>query len=527
MSNFFKSAVTKDNQIEHDLSFQSVLWFFLAGAFLVAVSDVPNDWGALFYLARGFLILLLFAAFVIPRPQALILLLMLALAGQDIVSSGYGEYADPGYATASIWQIGFGPVHSGYIIFGCLLWQLLRMGKITVQPFVFRAIVWFSTVPIIAAIIYGGFLTENARVEAVVDIRFAVMLLASIMLFLSFYKKYPQYFKTLLAILIGVLLARHLMDFIYVIANIGPEIAQDVSRGSEDSAKGAVVILVYLGIILIMTKRYVLIGVTMVISSVVLLVAYGTRNLWITFMLGIPIFIVFIGLRRIFSFLVIGVLLTTAGLGTLFIANPTTAELIYARSKTLIEGRPVDKFGVAVESNIISRIDQVRYAQIFNVFDSINRRYAWLWGTGYGGYYEDDVIPFPSDLPTAFAEYSFQTGKYYRTHQFTTHMFLKYGLLGWLCIISLWFIPGIVLFKMYRKREMFAKNQPIILHCVVLCLAAFLPTGMLQTFWSSKGLFINGMIIASCMTFAWKKQITSFPKLNLTASFRNLKRSLT
>ena len=520
MSNFFKSAVTKDNQIEHDLSFQSVLWFFLAGAFLVAVSDVPNDWGALFYLARGFLILLLFAAFVIPRPQALILLLMLALAGQDIVSSGYGEYANPGYATASVWQIGFGPVHAGYIIFGCMLWQLLRIKKITVQPFVLRALIWFSTVPIFAAVIYGSFLTENARIEAVVDMRFALMLMVSIILFLSFLKKYPQYFNTLLVAFIGVLLARHLMDLMYVIVNIGPEIAQDMSRGSEDSAKGAVVILVYLGMALILAKRHMLIGGAMVISSVVLLVAYGTRNLWITFMLGILVLISFLGLRKGVKFILIGAILTLAGVWMLFIVNPTTAEMIYARSKTLSEGRPVDKFAVAVESNIISRIDQVRYAQIFNVIDSLNRRYAWLWGTGYGGYYEDDAIPFPSDLQTAFAEYSFQTGKYYRTHQFTTQMFLKYGLLGWLCIISIWFIPGIVLFKMYRKREMFAKNQPVILHCVMLCLAAFLPTGMFQTFWSSKGLLINGMIIASCMAFAWKNQIMSFPKLNLTASFK-------
>lgn len=451
------------------------------------------------------------------------LLFMLAIAGKDIDSSGY---AGSGFATASIWQIGFGPVNAGYIIFGCLLWQLLRIKIITVQPFVRRAIIWFSTVPIVAAIIYGGFLTENAMVEAVVDMRFALMLMASIIMFYSFLKKYPEYFNTLLVAFICLLLARHMMDLIYVIANIGPEIAQDVSRGSEDSAKGAVVILIYLGMALILAKRHMLTGGAIVISSVVLLVAYGTRNLWITFLLGILVFISFLGLRKGVKFILIGAFLTIAGIWVLFIVNPTTAEIINARSKSLIEGRPVEKFGVAVEYNIISRIDQVRYAQVFNVLDSINRRYAWLWGTGYGGYYEDEVIPFPHDLQSAFAEYSFQTGKYYRTHQFTTHMFLKHGLLGWLCIISLWLIPGIVLFKIYRKKDMFAKNQPVLLHCVMLCFAAFLPTGMFQTFWSSKGLFLNGMIIASCMAFAGKNQITSFPKLNFTKCIGNLKHSV-
>jgi hypothetical protein len=59
---------------------------------------------------------------------------------------------------------------------------------------------------------------------------------------------------------------------------------------------------------------------------------------------------------------------------------------------------------------------------------------------------------------------------------------------------------------------MFAKDQPIILNSVMICIVAFLPTGMLQTSWSSKGLLINGMIIASCMAFAWKNQITPLTK---------------
>lgn len=493
-------------QENHDLRLKDVLFFFLGGALLVAISDIPNNWGVLFYAARGFLVILLLATFFISQRYAIILLLMLASTGLDIVSSGYGMFAEAGYSTASIWQLHFGPIHAGYIMFGCIFWQLLRIQKITVHPFVLRAIVWFSTVPFVAAVIYGGFLTENARIEAVVDMRFALMLITSIILFVSYFKKYPQYFNTLLVAFIGALLARHLMDFIYVIANIGPEIAQDVSRGSEDSAKGGVVLLIYLGMVLILTKRHILIGGTIVISSVFLLVAYGTRNLWITFMLGLLVLISLLELRKNVKLILMGAFLMIAGIWLLFVVNPTTAEIIYARSKTFIEDRPAYKYQLAVESNILTRIEEVRYAQILNVFDSLNRRYAWFWGTGYGGYYEDKVIPFPNVLQSAFAEYSFQSGEYYRAHEFNTQIFLKFGFLGWLVIVSLWFVPGYTLFKIFKSRNIFVKDQPIILNSVMICIAAFLPTGMLQTFWSSKGLLINGMIIASCMAFAWKNQ---------------------
>lgn len=501
----------------HDLSVRDVLFFFLGGALLVAISDIPNNWGVIFYVARGFLAILLFTTFVIPQRYALILLFMLALAGQDLVSSGFGGSAETGFATASIWQMGFGPINPGYIIFGCLFWQLIRLKIVTVQPFLMPAIIWFATVPIVAAIFYGGFLTEHARVEVVVDVKFALMLIGSIVLFLTYFKKDPRYLYNILCVLIGVLLARHLMDLIYVAANMGPAIATDVTRGSLDSAKGGIVFLLFLGLIFIWTKKYILLGILIAIPSIVLLIAYGTRNIWITFLFGVFVLALYLGLRRSFALMMIVVVLSFAGVWTLIVLNPTTAEVIYVRSKSLIEGRPVEKFAVAVDANIISRIDQVRYAQIFNVTDSINRRYAYLWGTGYGGYYEDTVFPFPWELDQgAFPEHYFQTGKFYRTHQFTTHMFLKHGFLGWLIIVSLWFVPGYALFKIFKSRNMYAKDQPIILNSVMLCIAAFLPTGMFQTYWSSKGLFLNGMIIASCMAFAGYHPVFS----SMTASAR-------
>lgn len=489
----------------HDFNIKDIALFFLCGSALVLISDIPSTWGSLFYIARGILALLLLSTLFLPSRFALLLLFMLAIAGQDIVS--FGDYSDPGleYSTASIWQMRLGPINPGAIVFGCMFWQLLRLTAIkaiAVPLFVKRAILWFATVPVITALFYGGFSSENAGIEAFVDIRFALMLITSILVFLSLFKKDPHYLYKFLAVFAGVLLARHFMDFIYVATNLGPAIAEGVTRGSEDSAKGAVVFLVFLGLILICIHKRVILGMALVIPAILLVVAYGTRNLWITSILGLIILALYLGLRRSLSFIAVGVILSIVGTWTLSMVNPESAEVVFARSKSFTEGYPIERFGVMVDYNLISRIDQVRYAQIFNVFDSIKRRNAFLWGTGYGGYYEDDVFPFPSVLKTAFPDYSFETGKYYRTHQFTTHMLLKHGLLGFICIVSLWFIPGYTLYKLFRQRNMFAADQPRMLNGMILCMAAFLPTGMFQTFWSAKGLLINGMVIACCMEFA-------------------------
>ena len=487
--------------IKTDISTKNILFYFLIGFVLVAISDVPGDWRVLYYVARGFLCFLLFSTFVIPVRPAVLLLLVIAIAGQDIVSSGDLIESNIEYFTASLWQLHIGPINASAIFFVCLLWQLWRINGITTPPVVRRALIWFSTVPVITGFFYGGFFSEHAGIEAIVDIKLALMLMASTILFLTLFKDDTNYLIKVLTIFTGALLARHLMDLIYVIANVGPAITTGVTRGSEDSAKGCIAFLIYLGLVIIWMRKRLLYGMAIVVPSVLLMVAYNTRNLWITFLFGTVILILCIGLRRSLPLLAIGIIVSFIGVGTLFIVNPGAAKLSLLRSQTITEGRPEENYAVLVDYNLISRIDQVRYAQIFNVLESVSRRYAYLWGTGYGGFYEDKEMPFPRDLTYSFPDYSFETGKFYRTHQFTTHIYLKHGLLGLFFIISLWFIPGYMLFKIFRRENMFTINKPTLFHGMMLSLVAFLPTGMFQTYWSGKGLFINGMLISTCLSF--------------------------
>ena len=483
-----------------DISVRSLLRYLACGLALVALSDVPNNWAAFFLLAQAILAFLLFLTLLLPIRPAIILLLMLAIAGQDIVSSGNTSL---NYSTASIWQLHVGPLNPSMIVFGVLFWRLFKIRKKTdLPPFVKWLILWLATVPVIAGLIYGGFFSGHAGVEVPQDLRFFLMPITTLILFLSILKRDPRYLTTMLAAFTGVLVARHFVDLIYVIANVGPVIAEGVSRGSTDSAKGGIVFLLFLGLVVVIIQKRLFLGILITIPSAFLLVSYGTRNIWITFVLGIFVLLMFIGVRRSIIFISLGTVLFMGGISSLQMLNPQSAEVVFNRSKDITEGRRADQFSVLVDYNILSRIDQIRYAQILNVFDSAGRRHAYLWGTGYGGYYEDLVAGFPRNLPSTYPQYSLDEGRYFMTHSFSTQMFLKYGVLGMILIYALWFIPIYKLFKIWQQRSMFTPDQPIILNSMILCIAAFIPTAMFQTTWSGKGLFINGLIIAATLEFS-------------------------
>ena len=134
--------------------------------------------------------------------------------------------------------------------------------------------------------------------------------------------------------------------------------------------------------------------------------------------------------------------------------------------------------------------------------DSIRKRYAYLWGVGYGGYYDDTVIPYPVNLNSSYPKYSLESGRFYRAHEYIFQMILKFGLVGLVLISTLWVIPGYIMYKIFRRENMFAPGQPLMLHGLMLGLVAFLPTAIFQMTWSGKGLFLNGLVIATCIEFA-------------------------
>jgi hypothetical protein len=477
-----------------DISFGEILKYFIISLILVVISDVSNNMGILLKIAQGILALLLFTTFLLPIRPAMILLTLISLAGKDIVSD------DILTSTASIWQFNFGPVKASWLVFGCIAWQFLKMNAI-IDSNVKRAAIWFATVPIFLCII-NIFLNGSPVEQIVIDLKFAMMLLISIIVFQSVYRVKPESLFQILCVFIGALLARHLSDLIYVFLNLGPQINEGATRGSLDSAKGCIIILIYIGILLVLVFKRFLSGILMSMASVLLLAVYGTRELWITFIMGLFILLFKFNIRRYLFALIIIPAIIVGGVYLLFIINPESAQIIYARSKTITEGREENKFAVNVQSNVISRIDPIRFGEILNILHASAKNGWFLWGTGYGGYYKDEFISFPPFLMSSFPDYSLASGKFYRAHFFLAEIFLKHGIFGSVIILLIWVLPGMRAYHVFKNNTVLDKNNHIpMLAGLMLCIVSFLITAMFQLYWSGKGLFINGLLLAACTAF--------------------------
>lgn len=489
------------NLQQKDIDGWDIVRFFIYSCALVVISDIPSNWGIIYHGGRGVVLVLLLATVVLPVRHSLSILLLLAVTGKDIVTSSDLDSIQFIHSTASIWQLHLGPIRPSWLVFGCLIWQFVKLRTFIITPTIKRVILWFLTIPVITGLIYGGIFSEFASIEVVKDIKFPLMLITCTILFLTLYKRDSRSLPLILSVLVGALLARHLMDLVYFIANYGPVIIPGVSRVSVDSAKGGIVFIIFFGTILIWAHNRFLLGAVIALPAILLLATYGTRMLWITFLLGAVVLLLLLGLRRSIFFVAIITVLTVGGVWTLFVAHPDSAEIILARSKSITIGRSIDRFKVSVDLNPLSRIDPIRYAELVNIIDSHGKRYAFLWGAGYGGYYEDRAVSFPMDLKSSFPHYSFKTGKYFTSHGFPGQIFLKHGLVGLFLISGLWLIPGYSLFKILRNKKTTVNDNSIMLHDLFLCLVAFLFTSMFQLYWSGKGLFVNGVVISACMEY--------------------------
>ena len=502
--------IKPDNSYD-DIQGKEIVKFFFYGCALVLVSDVPANLGVLFHASRfSLFLLLLVSAFIVnKKPTVSILLMtMLLMAGRDF--SVADEFNEITHSSASLWELRFGAIRPSWIIFSILLIHVLQCFRFQkdeenkISPHIRRVIVWCSTVPFVTSIIYGGFGTNFPVAQFVTDIKFPLMLIATTVIFYHHYQKNSGFLITTLAAFVGVILARHFVDLIYLVFDFGSLLGEGVNRVSIDSAKGCIIFLVFWGFCMIWTRTNRQFGVILSILSLILLITYGSRLLWVTFFLGSVILLSICGRQRISILITIAILSLIGGLA-LSAYRPETAALALVRAKTITHGRAKESFSVKVEDNLISRIDPTRYAEMLNIFDISMQRFSFFWGNGYGSFYEESVVEFPIELEdtgSAFPSYSLETGKYYFAHSYLLHVFLKYGFGGLIVISALWLRPGFRLYKEFKYHiPIFEIDHSRILYATMLCLTVFLPTAILQLYWSGKGLFINGVIIASCLTF--------------------------
>jgi O-antigen ligase len=306
---------------------------------------------------------------------------------------------------------------------------------------------------------------------------------------------------------VGAMAARHLLDLFDFFAGYGPELDVGISRVSEDSAKAGVAFFAFLGLFLIAHHRSKIFwGLLIAVPALSLIAAYGTRMIWIEFIVSIPIILAVIPIKRALIVLSAAVIVVAAGSGFLYVANQASAERVYDRFQYITEGRDASTFAVDVDYNMISRIDPIRYAEILNVVDTMNDRKSWLWGNGYGGYYNDNKVDFPVDLKSTFPQYSLDSNKFYRTHNYFSQFFHKYGLIGVVLASLIWLLPVYLLIRILRRHGEVVDEQPDLMLLVMLTASVFSLTSMIEMTWSGKGYFLNGLLVVLIIDYVVRQR---------------------
>ena len=465
--------------------------FIAVGMLLVVVSDVPSKWDIVFPIARLIIGVLIFAIIFLPVRPAAIILLLLLVAGRDFDI----------HPAASMWQMNISFIRPSWIVFGLIAVQLFKLRHSFEIPHFVRYLGgWFLIVPVVTGLFYGEITGGVALQQWIVDLKFPMMLFGVFLLFTIYLKSRPAMLLTMIAAFVGVLAARHLIDLVGFFAGIGPELdagVAGITRVSEDSAKAAVVFFAFFGLLVVANYRSKIIwGLMIALPSFALMAAYGTRMIWIEFLVSIPIMIAVVKFRNAVVILAATAAMVIGGSGILYVTNQAAAERVYDRVTSITEGRPQSTFAVDVEYNLISRVDPIRYAEILNVAGTMNERKSWLWGNGYGGYYNDDVVDFPLDLQSSFPQFQLDNNKFYRTHNYFSQFFHKYGLIGLILITSIWAIPGYLIIRVIKWREVSYGSQEGLLYLVMLAMSVFLLTSMLEMTWSGKGYFINAIVLS-------------------------------
>ncbi len=461
--------------------------FALIGFIVALLSDVPGTAGPIFIGARAVLLLLLVISLFLPARIAIPLFFILLVGGVDSVQTSSAKSTEGLQTVAGLWKFQVSIIRPSWFVAACILIQMLKVMPIHINKVTKHAIVWFATVPVITSIMYGAPYTIARSIEIPQDLRFAVVLVANIILFYNFFRKYPESINIMLAVLVGCFLSRYACDTIYWFVGRGATIA-GLNRVSVDSAKSCVIFNLLFAIWLIVKHKKIVLGTVLGLSSCLLLMVYATRLNWVTAVLACAILLVLFGAKRLLIVFPIFLIIVFGSIKLIAVFSPET---------TLALSETAGEFSFEqTNTNYLVKLDPLRYGEIVNSLNTTAKRLAFVWGNGYGSYYTDEVFAFPSSLVDAHPVYSEKTGEFYWLHNFPFQMLFKHGIIGAVIIFGLWILPARKFYKYFDRTDKSLYGG------IMLCLLAFILPAMINLWWSGKGLFINGFIIGLFMALA-------------------------
>lgn len=438
--------------------------------------------------------IMILSLFFIPKKLVIYPLFIIMVNMLDLNQTLADEAAEGTKICASVWQIKIGNITPAYIIIFIVIVILLRLFKIGKNNAYIMLFFYFFLFETFISI-YFGFLQESFS-RFIADAKVGIFFCSGLVIFDSYYKRYPNQILISTQVLICLIAGHFILDLIYIIAGVSVSDESGFKVASIDSGKGVVTIFVFyafselLNIFKnLLNKRNIMVYLAIAIISIYMIIAYQTRWLIVSLLLGCLTTILVVGINKSFKLIMPLGFFFFFSLPILIQLLPNTWEAMFLR------------FGFIENLNGQSSfedVDLARAGAIYNSTGLLLEKNTFLTGMGYGSWYNEKFFPMPVLNLGAFDADSLNNEKYYRVHDFTFHFLFKFGIIGLFLYIGAFFKP---------LKQIWKLRKPILKHklstTISVVLFGIAPMIITYMWFTGKGLLFSALFI--CMAYEWAK----------------------
>ena len=468
-----------DINLQSNLSKSYFVLLVFTGLFMSILFRVESSSGILYWLSSFIALIIMLSVLVLPLKKLIYPLFILIVSMPDITQTP-GSIDTFGFITvASPWQFTLGPLTPAILIFFSLFIVLFRLfSKSKKNPYNFVFIYFLLVVPIFS--IWFGFLQDSIS-RFVTDAKIPIYFFSGLVIFSNYYKRFPSKLKISCQIFLALAAGNFLFDGIKLFLFYSDSLTSTYSSLSYDSAKGLITIFTFYAIAKIIENKNLVFNLAILLISLYMMIAYQTRWLIVTFILGLILVSLLIGIRKTISKSILLICFVSISIPFLIQLNPEIFRIALLRLSF------VDNLSDSVS---LMDIEIVRASAIMNSTSLLKENYALLTGMGYGSWYDDSYFPMLDLGDSTFDKDSLFSGRYYRVHDFFFHFLFKFGVIGTFLYIYAFIKPVRGLWQL----RMYIRSNPFVLKITVIFFG-LLPLVITYMYWTGKGLLFGALFI--------------------------------
>lgn len=478
------------------ISSKKFLIYTVIGLIISFIFRIDEGLIYIFYLSTLLWMGLLVSVFFLPLENLIYPLIILMISMQDITQSAE-EVEEVGVRlTATPWQFVLGPITPAIFVFVCMLVIFVRLYKFpTKNPYNNVFIFYFFVATVVA--IYFGYI--NAPNRFISDAKIPMFFCTSLVIFTSYFRRFPDNLFKISAVTFAFCIGNFSIEMLklffgntQVVATVG------YSNLSLDSGKGLITIISFWAIASVTAGKKIIINLIIVVLTLYILLAFQTRWLVVTFLLGIIFISFFLGVVRTTILAVPVVVFFIIAIPIMIQIAPEVWRVTLLRF-SFIENISADAS--------LADIELARAGSIYNSINTLYERKAFLTGMGYGSWFNDNYFPMPNLTISGFDEDSLNSGRFYRVHDFSFHFLFKFGIIGIWLYAGAFFKPLSNIWKkrVYYRNDEFARKISIIIFG--LC-----PLALTYMWFTGKGLMFCAFYIV--IAYEWIKYFDNKFKLH-------------